>query len=90
MNKTDLSTAVAAALNAGNAQGAAAVNAVFDIISNTLADGDSVVISGFGKFEPVTTKARTGRNPKTGEPVEIPSRTAVKFRPGKALKELVD
>ena len=90
MNKTELSAAVATALNVSNAQGAAAVNAVFDIISNTLADGDSVIITGFGKFEPVTTKARTGRNPKTGEPVKIPAKTAIKFRPGKGLKEQVD
>ena len=90
MNKTELSTAVATAVNASNAQGAAVVNAVFDVITDTLADGDSVIITGFGKFEPVTTKARTGRNPKTGEPVEIPARTTVKFRPGKSLKDQVD
>lgn len=89
MNKTDLSAAVAAALSVPNTQGAVAVNAVFDIISEALADGDSVNITGFGKFEAVQSKARTGRNPKTGEPVDIPAKNAIKFRPGKGLKEQV-
>lgn len=89
MNKTDLSIAVATALSASNAQGAAAVNAVFDVISEALVDGDSVTITGFGKFEAVQTSARTGRNPRTGEPVDIPAKTAIKFRPGKGLKEQV-
>ena len=87
MNKTELSASVANAFSCPNSHGAEIVNTVFAIISETLAKGESVIITGFGKFESVTTKARTGRNPKTGEPVEIPAKTAIKFRPGKNLKE---
>lgn len=86
MNKTELAAAVGAALSVSNIQGAAAVNAVFDVIAEALAEGDPVNITGFGKFEAVQTKARTGRNPKTGESVDIPAKTAIKFRPGKGLK----
>ena len=89
MNKTELSAAVAASLEIGNAQATDAINAVFEVISDTLIAGDFVNITGFGKFEAVTTKPRIGRNPATGEAVDIPAKTAVKFRPGKSLKDSV-
>ncbi len=90
MNKTELSASVANAFSCPNSHGAEIVNTVFAIISDALAGGDSVTITGFGKFEVVQTKPRTGRNPQTGDPVNIPAGTAVKFRPGKSLKESVN
>jgi len=89
MNKTELSTSVANAFSCPNNHGTEIVNTVFAIISETLAKGESVIITDFGKFEAVPTKARTGRNPKTGEPVKIPAKKVIKFRPGKGLKEQV-
>ena len=90
MNKTELAATVAEKLEISNTKAAGAVEAVLDAISSALAEGDSVNIAGFGKFEASQTKARTGRNPKTGEPVDIPAKTAVKFKPGKSLKETVN
>ena len=87
MNKTELCMAVATALDVSNAKGTDAVNAVLNEISAAVAGGKAVNISGFGKFEPVQSKARVGRNPKTGEEIQIPPRIMVKFRPGKNLKE---
>ena len=87
MTKSDLCVAVATALGVSNTKGAEAVNAVLDQISDTVAKGKAVNISGFGKFEPVQSKARIGRNPKTGQEIPIPPRVMIKFRPGKNLKE---
>lgn len=88
MNKTELSAAVGEAIGLNHTGGAKAVNAVFDIITETLAKGQPVIITGFGKFEPVETKPRTGRNPRTGESIDIPVKTVIKFRPGKTLIEI--
>lgn len=57
------------------------------IIIDALAKGDVVRIAGFGQFSGQKRKARNGRNPQTGEPVEIPAKTAPKFEPGKRLKD---
>jgi DNA-binding protein HU-beta len=72
---------------ATNAQAEAAYEGLFKILSDTLKHGDSVAISGFGSFKVVERKARKGRNPRTGEEIRIPARKAVKFTPGKTLKE---
>jgi len=61
----------------------------FGEIATALAKGDTVRYAGFGTFAPVTRKARTGRNPRTGEPLSIPARRVPVFRPGKVLKEMV-
>lgn len=90
MNKTELAACVANALGIPNTKGLEAVDAVFSQISNTVAGGNAVSISGFGKFEPVESKPRVGRNPKTGETMDIPAKIMVKFRPGKNLKEIVN
>jgi nucleoid DNA-binding protein len=60
---------------------------LFSIIASTLKNGEPIAISGFGSFKPVKRAARKGRNPQTGEEIRIPASTAVKFTPGKALKE---
>jgi DNA-binding protein HU-beta len=87
MNKTELAARVATLMERPDTTGVHAVNAVITAIAETLAAGEEVNITGFGKFKPVATKARTGRNPKTGDPVDIPAKTVVKFQPGKVLKD---
>lgn len=66
-----------------------AVDAVFDTIQRTMSRGEDVTITGFGTFRVVKRAAREGRNPKTGEKIQIPASVKPKFRPGKALKEAV-
>lgn len=61
------------------------VNAALDTIGNTLRDGGAVRFQGFGEFRAVERGARTGRNVVTGEAMEIPARTVVKFKPSKSL-----
>ena len=63
------------------------INEVFNGITAALKNGDKVNISGFGTFSVSQRKARTGRNPKTGETIQIPSSRAAKFKAGKGLKE---
>lgn len=66
-----------------------AVEAVFDTIQKTMSRGEDVAITGFGTFRVVKRAAREGRNPKTGEKIQIPASVKPKFRAGKALKEAV-
>jgi integration host factor subunit beta len=63
------------------------VNGVFDIIKGTLASGDKVEIRGFGSFKVRQKNAKIGRNPKTGEKVEVPAKKVPYFKPGKEIKE---
>ncbi len=63
------------------------INQVFDAIVGALKNGDKVNISGFGTFSVSHRKARTGRNPKTGEAIQIAASRAAKFKAGKGLKE---
>ena len=69
------------------AQAEAAYEGLFNILAETLKKGDSIAISGFGGFRVVRRKARKGRNPRTGEEIAILASKAVKFTPGKSLKE---
>ena len=69
------------------AQAEKAYDKLFDIIGATLKGGDAVTISGFGSFKVVNRKERQGRNPRTGDALQIPASKTVKFTPAKALKE---
>jgi len=69
------------------AQAEAAYDKLFAIIGASLKEGGAVSISGFGSFKVIDRKARKGRNPRTGENIQIPASKAVKFTPGKSLKE---
>lgn len=89
MNKTELINAVAEQAELSKKDAANAVDAVFDAITGALASGDKVQIIGFGNFETSERAARKGRNPQTGEEIEIPATIVPKFKPGKALKEAV-
>ena len=89
MNKTELINAVAEKAVLSKKDSEAAVTAALDVISAALAEGDEVRLVGFGTFEVHKRAARTGRNPKTKEPVEIPASKVPAFKPGKALKDAV-
>jgi DNA-binding protein HU-beta len=89
MNKTDLVNSVAEQAELTKKDAAQAVDAIFDAILNSLKAGDSVQILGFGNFEVRDRAARTGRNPQTGEEIEIPASKVPAFKPGKQLKEAV-
>ena len=89
MNKSELISAVAekAALSKKDAE--AAVSAMLDVISNTLAEGEEIRLVGFGSFEVKHRKERMGLNPKTKTAVPIPATKVPAFKPGKALKDAV-
>ncbi len=89
MRKQDLIRAVAKETSKAESQVGPVVNAVFDTIQQTLADGDEVAISGFGTFRVVERPAREGRNPQTGQPMKIGPGRSPAFRPGAALKRAV-
>lgn len=67
-----------------------AVDAVFDSITSALKRSDDVRLVGFGTFSVANRKATTGRNPRTGEPIQIPASRQPKFKAGKGLKEAVN
>lgn len=69
------------------AQAESTYNTLFSLLAGTLKKGGSVSISGFGSFKTMKRAARKGRNPRTGQEIQIPESTAVKFTPSKALKE---
>jgi DNA-binding protein HU-beta len=88
MAKAELVKALKEKANlATSAQAEAAYDGLFNIISSALKKGDTVAISGFGSFKTVQRKARKGRNPRTGQEIQIPASKAVKFTAGKGLKE---
>ncbi len=89
MNKTDLINAVAEAAELSKKDATKAVDAVFNSILNALKQGEKVQLIGFGNFEVRERAARKGRNPQTGEEIEIPASKVPAFKPGKALKEAV-
>ncbi|MBQ7829221.1 MAG: HU family DNA-binding protein [Clostridia bacterium] len=90
MNKLQLTDAVAQKAGITKKDAAEAVNAVLEVIAETLAAGGDIKITGFGGFEVKTRAARTGRNPKTGEAVEIPASKYVAFSAGSTLKDKVN
>lgn len=89
MNRTELVEAVAEETGLSAADTARVVTAALDRIAQAVADGDSVVISGFGTFERRERAARSGRNPQTGEPIEIAASRAPAFKPAAAFKRVV-
>ncbi|RMH90749.1 HU family DNA-binding protein [Lysobacter pythonis] len=90
MNKAELIDAVAASSNLSKADAGRAVDAFVQAVSSALKSGESVAIAGFGSFEVRERAARTGRNPKTGEALQIAASKAPAFKAGKALKDAVN
>ncbi|WP_440900694.1 HU family DNA-binding protein [Actinosynnema sp.] len=90
MNKAELVSAIAESADVEKAVATRALDAVLDSITKALAQGDDVVLTGFGSFTVKERAARTGRNPQTGEAIEIAASKAVGFKVGKALKDAVN
>jgi DNA-binding protein HU-beta len=90
MTKAEITESVASKVDLPRATAERAVNTLFDDIVAALKRGDKVNISGFGTFSVAERKARTGRNPKTGETIEIAASRAPKFKPGKTLKDALN
>ena len=93
MNKAELTDKLAERTGLSARDARVAMDAIFDpdptigLVAKALVDGDKVAISGFGTFEARARKARSGRNPHTGETLDIPATRAPAFKAGKPLKE---
>ena len=90
MTLDDLNSAVATATGMKKSEASKAVSAVVHGIQDALKKGDRVSITGFGTFEIVDRPEREGRNPQTGQNIKIAASKAVKFKPGKGLKDAVN
>ena len=89
MNKTELIAAVAEKTAMSKKDSEKAVSALFDAVTEALANGEKVQLVGFGTFEVKERAAHMGRNPRTKEAMEIPARRVAGFKVGKALKDAV-
>ncbi len=90
MNKNDLVAAVAEATGLSKADATKAVDSMLDIIAANLKKGEEIRLAGFGTFAVTKRKASEGRNPRTGEKIQIPASNQPKFKAGKALKDAVN
>jgi DNA-binding protein HU-beta len=89
INKTDLTGLVAEQAGVSASEAKAIVDATFDVIAARVAAGDEVSVGGFGKFTVAERSARTGRNPQTGETMQIAASKAPKFSAASAFKNAV-
>ncbi len=90
MNKTELVAAISEQTGLSKKDSEAAVKSFIDVVSAEMQNGGKVQLIGFGTFETGERKARTARNPQTGETIKIKAAKTPKFKAGKALKELVN
>jgi DNA-binding protein HU-beta len=90
MNKSELINQVAEIAELSKKDATRAVDAVFEAISNALQNGEKVQLVGFGNFEVRERSARKGRNPQTGEEIDIPASKIPAFKPGKSLRDACD
>ena len=90
MNKSDLIAAVAAKTGDTKKNAEASINALIDVIAESLKDGEKIQVVGFGSFEVRERAERKGRNPQTGKEMKIAAKKAPVFKAGKALKETVN
>ena len=90
MNRTELIDHVAESADLSKADAARAVDAVISSVTKALKKGDSVTVVGFGTFQVRERAARTGRNPKTGDTINIAASKNPAFKAGKALKDAVN
>lgn len=90
MNKGDLVNKIAEETGLSKAQSSDALNSVLNAVTDALKAGDKVTLIGFGTFSLSLRSARTGRNPQTGEAIDIPAKVSAKFKPGKDLSDAVD
>ena len=89
MNKSDLIEAVASSADVTKAVAARAVDGMLDAVTSALKNGEQVAVTGFGTFEVRERAARQGRNPQTGETIQIKASKVPAFKAGKALKDAV-
>lgn len=89
MTKAELVVKIADKAGLTKANAERALNAFLDSVEDTLVKDGKLMLTGFGTFAVETRKARKGRNPRTGQEIEIPESKVVKFRPGKLLKDAV-
>ena len=89
MNKTELIAAVAEKTGMTKKDAERVVNATFETVTQALAKGEKVAVSGFGNFEVKAREARVGRNPRTKETIQIPATRLPAFKAAKALKDAV-
>jgi DNA-binding protein HU-beta len=89
VGKAELEQQVAEEAGLNKAQARRAVDAVFNAITNSLSQGEEVRLTGFGNFRVTQTAARQGRNPRTGESINIPAGKRPAFSPGSRLKQAV-
>lgn len=89
MNKTELIAVMTEKAEISKNDTEKALTAFINVVTDALVTGEKVAISGFGTFEVVERAARIGRNPKTGETIEIKASKAPKFKAGKSLKDVV-
>ncbi|MCD7848909.1 MAG: HU family DNA-binding protein [Parabacteroides sp.] len=90
MNKTDLIRAIHRVRGGSISETGYFLEVVLDTITKELENGGDIALQGFGSFTPWHQHERPGRNPKSGEPVQIQARTSVKFKPGKVLIEVLN
>lgn len=90
MNKQELIDAMAAESGLTKKDAKEALDAIVNSIEGALKKGEGISLVGFGSFSVVQKAAKTGKNPKTGAPIQIPAKKAVKFKPGKELAEAVE
>lgn len=89
-NRKDLINAVAEATGKTKKDSKVALEAILSIMKKELGNGGEIKLVNFGTFKIVARKARKGRNPRTGESIDIPAKNVVRFKSGKGLKEAVD
>ena len=90
MNKAQLVEQLASEVNITKADCERVIDSAIEAIKKSVKKGDDVTLVGFGTFTRAKRKARTGRNPQTGEAIKVPACTVPKFRPGKAFKEFLN
>lgn len=90
MNKAELVEAMAKKTAQTKKVTEESLNALIDVVTETLTKGDKIQLVGFGTFEVMNRAARKGKNPQTGEELKIPASKAPKFKAGKALKDIVN
>lgn len=90
MNKAELVEKIATATGLSKKESEGAINAFVDTIQAALKNDDKVAITGFGTFAVSNRKARTGRNPHTGEEIKIAASKTPKFKPGKSFKDMMN
>lgn len=90
MRKPELAAAIAERAELSKDKASDVLNVVLDEITDSVSKGDAVTLVGFGTFQKKDRSARTGKNPQTGEAIQIPASSTVGFKAGKALKDSVN